>query len=121
MLYPLQAIEPNGVGALGMETTAEDAAGNENRLSLTPVLDLRVAEPLLQAFREAVEHGGELVIDASMVERMSTPCIQILLAATAELETKGVPFSLFGPTDAFIEAFDDLGLFPVLMKWKVTS
>lgn len=98
-----------------------EQSGRENRLNLTPVLDMRVAEPLLDAFRQAADHGGELVIDCSMVERISTPCVQILLAAAKEMESRNVPFSLKAPTDTFVQAFDDLGLFPVLMKWKVVA
>jgi len=73
------------------------------------------------AFLEAITLGKKVVIDASAVERISTPCIQVLLSAVKTMDEKGLEFSLFSPTEVFVDAFNDLGLFPVLMKWKVEN
>jgi len=90
-------------------------------VGLQPILDIRVADALKQTFLEAAEAGKPVTIDATMVERIFTPCIQVILAATEALEEKEVAFSFKAPTEAFVSAFDELGLFPTMMKWKVVS
>ena len=65
--------------------------------------------------------GKKVVVDASGVSRMSTPCIQILIAAAHTMDEEGRAYALYKPTDDFVSAFDDLGLFPVLMKWKIET
>lgn len=89
------------------------------RVELLPVMDLRAAEPLKATLQEAIGRGGEVEIAASAVERFSTPCLQVLLAAAAAMDKAGITFKVTAPSDAFIGAIDDLGLFPVIMKWKV--
>jgi anti-anti-sigma regulatory factor len=61
------------------------------------------------------------VIDASAVDRLSTPCVQILLSAVQHMEQHGISFVIRSPSDAFVTAFDDLGLFSYLMKWPVQT
>ncbi|MEO5337029.1 MAG: STAS domain-containing protein [Magnetospirillum sp. WYHS-4] len=94
-------------------------SGTGCRIDLLPVMDLRAAGPFKGILEQAIGRGVEVTIAAADVERLSTPCIQVLLAATAAMEKGGIAFRIVGPTDAFISAFDDLGLFPVIMKWKV--
>lgn len=48
-----------------------------NTITLDPVLDLTGAASLKQTLLEA----GQARIDASAVQRVTTPCLQILLAA----------------------------------------
>ncbi len=90
-------------------------------LALPPVLDIRASAPLKNSFAEVLALGKPLVMDASKAETLSTPCIQVILSATRELEKGDITFSLTPPSDAFVDAFDDLGLFSVLMKWKIES
>lgn len=98
-------------------STSDDASV----LGLVASMDLRAAEPLLHSFHEILAKGGKVVIDAGAVERLSTPCIQILLSAAQQMEQNGIPFVLKAPSDAFVSAFDDLGLFSFLMKWPVQT
>lgn len=90
-------------------------------VGLQSILDIRVADALKQTFLEAVEAGKPVTIDATMVERIFTPCIQVILAATEAFDAKEIEFSFKTPTEAFVSAFDELGLFPAMMKWKVIS
>jgi anti-anti-sigma regulatory factor len=86
-------------------------------LTMTPVLDMVVAEPLLGALRSAVGQGGNVEVDASQVERLSTACVQIIVAASRALSASGRNFSVSKYSDAFVAAFGDLGLYPSLMEW----
>jgi hypothetical protein len=55
------------------------------------------------------------------VDRLSTPCVQILLSAAQHMEQNGISFVIKSPSDSFVTAFDDLGLFSYLMKWPVQT
>lgn len=89
------------------------------RVSLGSALDMRHAARLKQALEQALAKGREIKVDAGPVERLSTACVQILIAATVAMEKAGIPFTLLHPSEAFIEAFNDLGLHPVLMQWNI--
>ncbi len=91
------------------------------QLGLVASMDLRAAEPLLHSLHEILAQGGKVVIDAAAVDRLSTPCVQILLSAAQHMEQHGIPFVIRAPSDAFVSAFDDLGLFSFLMKWPVQT
>ena len=72
-------------------------------LKLQPVLDMAAAEELLVTLRQQVAH--DLCLDASAVASITTPCIQMILAAAA---SNGV--SVQSPSEEFSAAFSDLGL-----------
>lgn len=91
------------------------------QLGLVASMDLRAAEPLLHSLHEILAQSGKVVIDAAAVDRLSTPCVQILLSAAQHMEQHGIPFVIRAPSDAFVSAFDDLGLFSFLMKWPVQT
>ena len=95
------------------------ASDAEVRVALAPVLDLGASAPFKDALIEAMEHGKKVTLDASDVQRMSTACVQVFVAAGKTLEEAGLERALYKPTEAVVDAFNELGLFPELMKWKV--
>lgn len=83
---------------------------------LPQVLDLSLA----QALRDRVAEGlraGALTVDAGAVERVSTPCLQVLLAAGRAAEQAGTSYSIVNASDAFGSALADLGLRTAFSKW----
>jgi len=72
---------------------------------LPRVLDLAAAEDFLSTMHERVRDGGSLLLDASDVETLTLPCIQIVLAANASHAV-----AVVNPSNAFASAFDDLAL-----------
>ena len=81
--------------------------GNLNgAVVLPPVLDLRAAPEFLDDLRGKIGCGGPVVLDASSVETITLPCIQIVLAAAKSCES----MSIERPSAAFVNAFEDLGL-----------
>jgi two-component system chemotaxis response regulator CheY len=76
-----------------------------NRLKLPVALDLAAAEGLLNAVRSLVAEPHPR-IDASQVETLTLPCVQVLLAA----QRSGTHLAIENPSAAFVSAVEDLGL-----------
>jgi len=89
------------------------------RLPLGPVLGMREAQPLKQALQEALAKGLPLVLEAHLIERMSTACAQVLVAFAAAKEQASLPPRLSRPSAAFLAAFGTLGLDPIIRTWTV--
>jgi two-component system chemotaxis response regulator CheY len=75
-------------------------------IRLPAVLDLSAAEGFLATLLQAVEAGEPLTLDASAVETLTMPCVQIILAAKRSDDRLMVE----APSEAFLSAFADLGL-----------
>jgi len=60
-----------------------------------------------------------LVLDASAVERMSTPCAQVLLAAGRTAESTGTSLKILNASEVFTSALAELGLQPEFSKWVI--
>ena len=80
--------------------------GKGERLKLPGVLDLSAAEAFLDHLQSKAGHGHALRLDASAVETLTLPCIQIILAAVRSHEF----ISISSPSAEFMAAFKDLGL-----------
>lgn len=100
----------------GCEIVTSDSG---RRLVLAPVLDILMAAPLRELLRESLIVGARLEVDASAVERMSTPCVQVLVAASRAFAEKGVDLVILRPTEAFMGALFELGLFSVVAEWNI--
>jgi chemotaxis protein CheX len=92
----------------------------DSRITLGAVLDIRAAAPLRDALQKAVKRGKPILIDAGQVARLSTPCIQVLLAAGKDGDA-AARMTLVQTSDAFVSAFSDLGLFANLMSWQAEA
>lgn len=75
---------------------------------LPPSLDLGAAEALLQTVRDVLQEGGS--IDGALVERVSTPCLQVLAAAAASARQDGLAFRILAPSAVLLAAIADLDL-----------
>ncbi len=104
-----------------MEALVLEADDTATRLVLTPVLDLRMAAPLRDRLMEALDLGHPLTLEAGAVERLTTPCLQVLVAAAHSLQARDIPFTVSNPPEAMMDVFRELGLFATLMQWKLVS
>lgn len=77
-----------------------------DQLKLPAVLDLNAAEEFLATLRQHLQGEGSLRIDASAVETLTIPCIQILVAAMRDHGQ----IAIDQPSNEFANAFRDLGL-----------
>ncbi len=113
---------------MAVDTTTSDGArrqdieiNQQQQLSetytmLPQVLDMIQATPLRTLLAELVV-GTPLVLDASEVERMSTPCAQVLLATGRAATSAGLPFRIRNASGAFQTAIADLGLQADFTNW----
>ena len=73
---------------------------------LPAVLDQAAAEGFLGMLLRAVETDDAVRLDGSAVDTITTPCIQVILAA-AKADSR---LTIVNPSDAMRSAFDDLAL-----------
>ena len=78
----------------------------DETVKLPAVLDLAAAESLLTMFHQRLAAGQPLRLDASEVETLTLPCIQIILAAIRTYDQVTIEI----PSTGFASAFADLGL-----------
>ena len=97
------------------------SAGHVSPIEIGVVADLAAAAPLRAALLAAIERRLPVVIDASAVTSLSAACVQVLVSGARALADAAVPFTLRQPSDAFVDAFSDLGLFAQLMEWPVEA
>jgi anti-anti-sigma regulatory factor len=86
------------------------APAREGAVILPPILDVTMAESLQRELVLRARGSDGIVIDAAGVERISTACIQILLASSLEAASRHAGFCLRAPSAAVVTALADLGL-----------
>lgn len=92
--------------------------GSPEAVALPPVLDLLVAPRLKTLLEALLAGGGAVCLDGATVEAASTPCIQVLLAASRSLRAEGRELALAAPSPPLRSAFADLGLAAELERWE---
>jgi len=79
---------------------------DKDHLMLPEILDLAAAESFLELIRQRANGNTQLRLDASAVQTLTLPCIQIILSAIRTFGT----VSIRNPSLAFVSAFEDLGI-----------
>lgn len=74
-------------------------------LKLPTVLDLAAAAALLDTMHHRLQAQAPLRMDASNVETLTLPCVQVILAAMRGYDR----ITIERPSEAFLSAFEDLG------------
>ncbi|WP_448189311.1 STAS domain-containing protein [Azospirillum sp. sgz301742] len=88
------------------------------RLGLPSDLDLAMAQPLVDSLRHGFGTSTDVLVQADAVERISTACVQALLAASRQAVDAGQTFIIAQPSEVLAEACDDLGLSAWLKQWS---
>lgn len=100
----------------GDESITSDSEVSNDRYSAPATLDLTAARELRERL-VAMLGGDSVVLDMSAIERMSTPCMQVLLAAGRSADAAKVSFQIVDASDAFRTAVADLGLENQFCNW----
>ena len=90
-------------------------------LCLPKVLDMRAARSFKSKLEEPIKAGGSWQVDASAVERVSTGCVQLLVAFFIAMKSSGANAGLVNPSKALKTAIVDLGLNEAVPSWKMES
>ncbi len=92
---------------------------------LPVVLDLMAAPSLRETLMTRMEAlSGDkpcLVLDGRDVDRISTPCVQVLVAADLSLKDRGGSLAVAVVSDAFKQAMTRLGLDQTLTAWEARN
>ena len=86
--------------------TTEDTENMEPTIILPAVVDLAAADTLLGTFRQRLAADQACDLDASNVESLMLPGIQVILSAIRS----GAKVQISNPSSSFRGAFDDAGL-----------
>ncbi len=87
-------------------------------LLLPASLDLGNAQEWKERFIAALTLNPVLKLDGSETMNVTTPGVQILLAAAHSAKTKGGKIVLMNPSSALEASFEDLGLSQTLGEWR---
>jgi anti-anti-sigma regulatory factor len=80
------------------------------QIALPPVVDLAYAPTLKTTLVAALDRQSGLDIDAGAVQRITTPCLQILAAAAKSFEKCGARLTISKKSAGFCEAASVLGV-----------
>jgi len=94
------------------------APPDDGAFRLPAVIDIAGAAELRQTLLTRIDVGALSSIDAAAVERITTPGVQLLIAAARSCERLGQPFHLSHASEAVTAAFADLGLETFLDSWR---
>ncbi|MCF6215408.1 MAG: STAS domain-containing protein [Emcibacter sp.] len=83
---------------------------DEISLTLKTIMDLTEAENLRLTFLDCLTKKKPLKILAGEVERITTPCLQILFSLKNWADYHNIDFSIVDMPQAFKTALDDIGL-----------
>ncbi|NDF11995.1 MAG: STAS domain-containing protein [Proteobacteria bacterium] len=81
-------------------------------------LDIRAVESFYEEIKKLSERTTHITLDASKVERLTTPCVQIILSLAKYLTASGGALKITSPTVVFSLAFTDLGFSRNLKEWS---
>lgn len=99
---------------------AEKDAVEKLEYTLPRELDLLAAEALRAELLNCWQKDGSLLLDGGEVERVSTPCVEVLVAAANAFKESGRQFELSEPSASLCEAFDALGLGDRIELWRTS-
>ena len=87
--------------------TSSPAAAGRSELALQPRMSPAAAEALADELKAL--RGSDLVVNATAVAFIATPCLQVLLAAARTWRNDGRALVL-EPSESLLSSLDDLGL-----------
>lgn len=98
--------------------TANADSDADSALLLPGTLDIAAAEALHTSIKTALDGDGDLLVDAGDVDKLSSACAQIILAAALQLEADGRKLTIIKHSEVFSENFVLLGLENKFEQWS---
>ncbi len=98
---------------------AAKSVQKSNIIKLKELMDISYAEKFHNEMLSYINSAsGDLFFDASDVSRITTPCVQIIIAAEKEASENNIKIIFSEVSQAFEKSFSDLGLTENLSKLK---
>jgi anti-anti-sigma regulatory factor len=113
-----QVVIANSVVRMASKKWVEQKENQESGIVLPARLSINSAAELRKNLMNLLDGNGSIEIDASEVERITTPCIQIIIAMEKSTASAGRKFKVVNPSAAFSDAFATLGLSSYLQSWS---
>ena len=88
--------------------------------TLSRELDLLAAEALKNDLLALLHKDGNLLINGDEVERVATPCIEVLVAAAAAFDEMGRSFKIAEPSPSLCDSFEAVGLADRIELWRAS-
>ncbi len=88
--------------------------GNKPAMVLPKVLDISSAGMLKNSLLSVIVDGATVELDAEQVQRVTTPCLQVLASAAKHSEVHGGELRIINVPDEFRSAVQILGLGEIL-------
>lgn len=107
-------------GGVMNDTFSLKVEQNKTTVRLLPVLDMSVSEEFLKVMKDSLSLQVNLVLDGEDVERISTSCVQVMLATATALEKSDGTFTITNMSPDFERALQDLGFSEYIMNWSKT-
>ena len=101
--------------------TFEIISGKSGEYSLPAVLDIVVAGKFKNDLMQAANQDKDVKLNAGEVSRITTPCVQVIIALAKMFKESGRKLLIDKPSDTFCAAFADLGLAYELENWSVEN
>jgi len=98
----------------------KNTEGSQLKYDLPRELDLLSAVDLKDTLLGLMDKEGDLMLNASEVERISTPCIEVLFSAQNAFKEAGHKFEIENPSVYLCDAFKTLGLDDHLQRWSAS-
>lgn len=99
--------------------TVNQPTETELNFALPNILSLGTAEELREKFLQNLVMGSDIQVNAQNVDAITTPCLQVIIAAGNSFEEAGCQLSIENPSDVFVTAFNDLGFGDLIEKWRI--
>ena len=96
----------------------KEKSAKKKTLKLPETADISAIDGLHLQMKEAIASAKEIQLEGKDVDRITTPCIQILLSAYNSLKDSDKGFSLKEPSEECVAAFEDMGLDEYIKRWK---
>lgn len=89
-----------------------------DQIILDPVMDIVAAGKLKEQLVSMIDEIGKVTIDGNKVERIMTPCIQLLVVADQELMKNQSGIKMINASDEMVNSLTDIGLEENYKKWS---
>lgn len=84
---------------------------------LAKQIDISTVSTLCEELRRFLDMGKDIIFDASKVERITTPGLQLLIAITLQNKKNGNRVGVVRPSEALKKTISDLGFSNQLKEW----